>query len=124
MSPDQAIMSLDRALAESSEDIVLMRVDDDNSILAQVTCRARVDRTSSDEQPAGIARSGFDLVISPTPLLAGGWPDGDPANIVPLENAGDRVAFVDTPDQRRTVVKADPKRIGSQVVRINLRISG
>lgn len=123
MAADDLIAALDRALAAAGDDVVLMRVDDDNNILAQVTCRARIDRTSSDEPPAGIARSGFDLVISPTPLLASGWPDGDPAHIVPLENAGDKVA-IDGEDQRRTVVKADPKRIDGQVVRINLRVSG
>jgi hypothetical protein len=100
-----------------------MRVDDDNNIVAQVTCRVRIDRAGADSPPAGIRPSDVDLVISPTPLLAAGWPDGDPSHIVPLENAGDKIVL-DGGDARRAVIKADPKRIDGQVVRINLRISG
>ncbi|EJN11851.1 hypothetical protein PMI42_04866 [Bradyrhizobium sp. YR681] len=124
MTADQAIAMLDRMLlTQEGEDIVLTREDDDNNVIASVTCRARVDRTKADDAPAGIARSGFTLILSPTPLLAAGWPDGDPANIVPVENEGDKVAL-DSSDRRQTVVWVDAPKIGNRVVRINLRISG
>jgi hypothetical protein len=122
MTPDDAINLLDEFLAEQ-EDIVLMRVDDEGAVVASVTCRARVDRTKADDAPAGIKPSGFTLIISPTQLLAAGWPDGDPANIVPVENEGDKVAL-DGREERRTVVWVDAKKIGNQVVRIDMRISG
>ncbi|WP_441268683.1 hypothetical protein AB7G19_29995 [Bradyrhizobium sp. 215_C5_N1_1] len=123
MSAAAAIAQLDRFLAAYGQDVVLTREDDDNSVVATVTCRARVDRTKSDDAAAGIKPSGFTLILSPTSLLAGGWPDGDPANIVPRENEGDKVAL-DGEEARRTVVWVDAKKIGNQVVRIDMRISG
>lgn len=123
MTPDQAIAILDRMLSTQGEDVVLLRVDDDNGVVAQVACRARVDRTKSDNAPAGVAPAGFSLILSPTQLRDGGWPDGDPANIVPVENAGDKVAL-DGRDERRTVVWVDAKKINNQIVRIDMRISG
>lgn len=124
MTADQAIAMLDRMLVtEKGEDVVLIRVDDDNAVVAQVTCRAKVDRTKADDAPAGIKPAGFNLILSPTQLLAAGWPDGDPANIAPIENAGDKIAL-DGGEQRRTVVWVDAKKIAGQIVRIDLRISG
>ncbi|MET3991671.1 hypothetical protein ABID65_003311 [Bradyrhizobium sp. S3.9.2] len=119
-----AIAQLDRFLAaRGSGDIVLTREDDDGNVIAIATCRARIDRTKADDAPAGIKPSGFNLIISPTSLLAAGWPDGDPANIVPVENAGDKVAL-DGSGRRQTVVWVDAKQIGGRVVRIDMRISG
>ncbi|BAR61796.1 hypothetical protein ACFLEY_21665 [Bradyrhizobium sp. YCK136] len=123
MSAAASIAQLDRFLAAYGEDIVLTREDDDNNIIATVTCRARPDRTKADDAPSGIKRSGFNLILSPTPLLAAGWPDGDPANIVPRENEGDKIAL-DGSERRQTVVWVDAKKINNQVVRIDLRISG
>lgn len=123
MSAAVAIAQLDRFLAARGEDVELLRVDDDNAVVARATCRARVDRTKSDDAPSGIKPSGFTLVISPTQLLAAGWPDGDPDNIVPVENEGDKVAL-DGSERHQTVVWVDAKKIDNQVVRIDLRISG
>ncbi|WLB43022.1 hypothetical protein QIH93_20970 [Bradyrhizobium ottawaense] len=124
MTPADAVEQLDRFLAAwGTGDVVLTREDDNGNIIASATCRARVDRTKADDAPAGIKPSGFNLILSPTPLLAQGWPDGDPTNIVPLENEGDKVS-VDGDGRRQTVVWVDAKKIAGTVVRIDLRISG
>lgn len=123
MSAAAAIAQLDRFLAAYGRDVVLTREDDDNNVVATVTCRARIDRTKADDAPAGIKPSGFTLILSPTQIVAAGWPDGDPANIVPVENSGDKIAL-DGEEARRTVVWVDAKKIGNQVVRIDMRISG
>lgn len=122
MRAAEAIEQLDAFLAEEGEDVVLLRETDDGSVAAQVTCRARVDRATVNQVAAGIKPSDFNLIISPTPLLAAGWPDGNPVNITPIENGPDKVALRGHP--RRTVAWADDKRIDNQVVRINLRVTG
>jgi hypothetical protein len=115
------IAQLDRFLAEQGEDVLLLREVDDAPAI-QVTCRARVDRATTAQVAAGIAASDFNLILSPTQILAARWPDGNPANCVPEENGRDKVVFRGQP--QRTVVFADPKYFNNQVVRINLRVSG
>jgi hypothetical protein len=122
MTPAQWIAQLDRFLAEGGEDIVLLREDDDGGVPLRVDCRARVDRASTAQVAAGIAASDYNLILSPTQILAAGWPDGNPAHCVPEENGRDKVILRGQP--QRTIVLADAKAIANQVVRINLRVSG
>ncbi|MBW7967577.1 hypothetical protein [Bradyrhizobium sp. BR 10261] len=123
MTASASIAQLNRFLAAYGEDVVLARLDDDGVVVAQVTCRARVDRTKADDLPAGIKPSGFNLILSPTQILAAGWPDGDPSHVAPEENAGDKIAL-DGSARYQTVVWVDAKKINNQIVRIDVRISG
>lgn len=122
MTADELIAQLDRFLAEGGEDVSLVRVDDDGAVLKQATVRARVDRLDGSEAPAGIKPASFSLIVSPTPLLKAGWPDGNAANITPQENGPDKVAFRGMPF--RTVIWANGKRFDNRIVRIELKVSG
>ncbi len=123
MTPDEMIDQLDRFLADYGEDVELLRLDDDGVVMKSITLRAKVDRAKADDAPAGIKPSGFNLILSPTQLLAQGWPDGNPANVVPVENEGDKIAL-DGSTRRQTIVWADAKKANNRLVRVDLRISG
>lgn len=116
------IAALDRALALAGEDVILRRTvgdDDASAVVYDVTCRARVDGIDNTINAAGLRVSEFNLIISPTQLSNDEtWPGG----IIPRVNSTDQVILRSEP--ARTIVFVDPKVIGGELVRINLRCVG
>ncbi len=120
MTPAKAIDMLDRQLAKHGEDIVLRRVVDGGANI-DVICRARVDTLDNEKISAALRGSDVHLIISPTQIIKAGWPDGNPAHRVPVENGDDKIILAGDPP--RTIAYVDPQSINGDVVRINLRIT-
>ncbi len=118
MTPQFAIAMLDRML-RNGENVTLSRPVEGSASI-DVTCRARPDTQDNDKVSAALRGSDVHLIISPTQIIKAGWPDGNPANILP-------VAYRDTVtlagDPPRTIAFVDPQTINGVVVRINLRIT-
>jgi hypothetical protein len=123
------IAALDNALAEVGEDVILRRRvgEPPNQAFIQVRCRARVDSIDADQQPAGIRISEFSLIMSPTQINDAQWPGGT-IPVSPPFDVDPRIPRVNDVDDiilrgvARTITYCDPKIIGGELVRINLRV--
>lgn len=128
------IASLDNALAQSGEDIILRRVIGvaPNQVNIDVTCRARVDAATDVQIAAGILATDLNLIMSPTQINQAQWPGGtvpalppfDLDQRVPRAGPTDKVLLKDRGQPPRAVAFSDPKFVNGELVRINLRISG
>lgn len=122
------IDDLDASLAEDGEDIVLRRLI--SGVQKSVTVRAHVRsyRLSATDLVAGISNLPFIVVISPSQILAEGWPQGAPAPAAPpfdvdpaIPVKGDTVVIK---GQVRTVKSVDPRAVDGEVVRIQMMVEG
>lgn len=123
------ITELDNALADVGEDVTLRRRvgEKPNLIYVSVICRARVDRIDNIQEPAGIRIAEFNIIMSPTQINDAQWPGGtipvpppfdvDPR--IPRENDTDDLIIRGLPP--RVVTVCDPKIVGGELVRLNLR---
>lgn len=126
------ISSLDSALAIGGEDIILRRVvgNSPNQVNIDVTCRARVDAIISPASAPGPKEATFSLIISPTQINNAQWPGGTVPALPPfaLDQRIPRLGGADKILMRgenpRTIVLSDPKIIGGELVRIDLRVAG
>jgi len=126
------IGSLDDALSERGEDIILRRVvgTAPNTANVDVTCRARVDALTTEQLNAGILASDLNVIISPTQINNAQWPGGNipalpPFNVdqrIPREGGPDKVLLRGKPV--KTVAFCDAKIINGELVRINMRVTG
>ncbi len=119
MTPQKALSMLDRFLAMNGEDVTLSRPVDGSASI-DVVCRARPDTQDNEKLSAALRGSDVHLIISPTQIIRAGWPDGNPANMVPVAYR-DTITFAGDPP--RTIAFVDPQTIGGTVVRINLRVT-
>lgn len=126
----ELIASLDNALAEAGEDVILRRVVGSGSAVANidVTCRARVDAMKTEQMAAGINATDLNVIISPTQINDAQWPGGT-VPILPPFDVDPRIprASVDKMIVRnsiRNITFVDAKVIGDELVRIDLRVSG
>lgn len=103
------VARLDRALARSGELVVLRR----RSGGSAVTCRAVVTGFEPEELVGGIAQTASKVIISPTEIAAAGWPDPP--------DRGDSI-IID--GRHRHIEAAHPRRIGDELVRIELQVFG
>jgi hypothetical protein len=126
------ISALDNALAQAGEDIILVRYVGaaPNQTDVRVTCRARVDAATVQQIAAGIPATELNIVMSPTQINNAQWPGGQIPALPPF-NLDQRIPRAGTTDKvlmrgqaPRAVTFADPKFIGGELVRINLRVSG
>jgi hypothetical protein len=125
------ISDLDEDLAEAGEDVILRRVVGTGSQVTniEVTCRARVDVATTEQVLAGITATDLNVIISPTQINNAQWPGGQVQALPPF-NVDQRVPRINGPDKMivrgvlRTVAYSDPKFIGNELVRINLRVTG
>ncbi|RUM06814.1 hypothetical protein [Rhizobium chutanense] len=123
LSPEQIIADLDAALLASGEDVTLRRKLSSGSV--DVPCRARVRGVNAQKVVGSIAVSDLSVVISPTEILADGWPGGDP----PAPGAPDprlpRINdFMVVKGRERQVKFSDPIYVGGKWVRCNLVVAG
>jgi hypothetical protein len=82
LSPAECIASLDRAIAEDGEDIVIRRVTGtgSNTSNADVTVRAKVMPFRPIETIGTIQQSDSNVIFSPSEILRAQWPG---AQLVP-----------------------------------------
>ncbi len=92
MTPDAAIAMLDRQLAKHGEDVVITRIVKRGgvNVTESVTCRAFVKLVSADEIVGKITADDLKIIISPTQILAAGWPGTD-ENIIAGNNVDQRI---------------------------------
>jgi hypothetical protein len=71
---DEHIAELDRALLLDGEDIVIRRLFGTQLIPLNVECRAFVRNVGNQELIAGIAQENSNVIMSPSQIIASGWP--------------------------------------------------
>lgn len=121
------VAQLDAFLADQGEDVILRRETDGAPI--DVACKARVDALSTAQVAAGITATELNVVLSPTPITAAGWPGTStpaaPFNVdqrIPVMGGADKILMRGAAP--RTITFVDAKIIGGKLVRINLRVTG
>jgi hypothetical protein len=135
MSGNALIAALDAALAPGvdggGEDVILRRVvgTAPNQVNIDVKCRARVDAVRVEQIVAGVPATDLNVIMSPTQINEAQWPGGTIPQVPPF-NIDQRVPRANGPDkmivrgQLRQVAFADPKFVGGELVRLNLRVTG
>lgn len=108
MTPAAAIAALDRQLAAHGEDIAITRVvkRDGVNVTESITCRAFVKSVSADEIAGKITAEDLKVIISPTQIVAAGWPGTD-ENIISGNNVDQRVPK----SSDKVVVQGRPREI-------------
>lgn len=130
---DREIADLDRELAgEAGEEIEIWRVytAGTTQIPVKVTCRAFVRNYGAEELVGGITQEQVRVVISPSEIIAAGWPGPwTPSAIEPVQPDTDR--RVPRNNDRclikgrlRNVEVPMPVYVDNELVRINLRVLG
>lgn len=128
MASEDLIASLDNALADAGEDIILRRTV--GPINIDVTCRARVDAASAAQIAAGILATDLNVIISPTQINNAQWPGGTIPQLPPfdVDQSIPRAGVTDKVLMRGLQPKAinfiDTLIIGGEVVRHNMRVTG
>lgn len=108
----ELVDDLDRELDENGEDIVMFRVGG-----RSISCRARIDAVTTEQIAAGIPATEFNVIISPTQPYATGFG-------LPAAGVTDKVIRTSVSQVPKAITFVDPKIIGGEVVRINMRIAG
>ncbi|QXZ79660.1 hypothetical protein [Rhizobium sp. L51/94] len=122
LTPEKIIADLDAFLLETGEDIVVRRVV--ANIKTDVACRARARGVSAKKVVGTIAATDLEVIISPTQILAAGWPgeapqDGAADPRIPRIND-----YVLVKGKQRQVKFSDPIFVGNEWVRCNLVVAG
>lgn len=126
---EQEVADLDAALAEDGEDIEIWRLIGTQQIPIKVKCRAFVRGYSAEELVGGISQTDSRVVISPTEIIASGWPGPQVASPVQpnanqdhrVPRKGDKAVIA---GRTRNIEIAHPIYIDGQLVRINMRVLG
>lgn len=128
MTPaEQDIADLDASLATDGEEIELQRLT--QLIAVKVICRAFVRGYAETELVGGISQTDSRVVISPSEIIASGWPGPQRAFPVPpdvnqdhrVPRKGDKAVIM---GKTRNIEMAHPKYIDGQLVRIDMRVAG
>ncbi len=114
------IATLDYALAKAGADATLRRIGGTapSTTNYDVTVRVRIDSPSIEELLAGIAMSVSNVIMSPSEIAAASWPASADGS---LPRRNDRL-IID--GRTRVIEQVDPKYIGGELVRIELKVSG
>lgn len=129
MTPDAVIAALDRQLARHGEDIVISRVVKRGgvNVTVSLTCRAFVQAVSADEIAGKITVDDLKVIISPTQIIAAGWPGAD-ENIVAgnavdqrIPKSSDKVLVQGRP---REIKAPKPKLLDGVWVRSDMVVAG
>lgn len=125
------IAALDDALAQVGEDATLRRVvgQGNNTQNSDVAIRAKFGPVPPEKLVDGITQADFEVILSPTQILAHGWPGGNTAppinpNASWLPQVNDKVLRQAT--GRWHNVKVPPRVLAptGEVVRIELIVAG
>lgn len=133
MSAQELIAALDAALLDGAwEEVILRRSvgGAPNVVTVDVTCIARVDAVNAPLSAPGPKQQVYDIIMSPTQINQAQWPGGTVPALPPF-NVDQRIPRVGGPDvilmrgeNPRTVIFSDPKLVGGEPVRLNLRVAG
>lgn len=117
---------LDHALADCGEDIEIRRLIG-TSVSAAVECRAFVRRDRiNDELVGGIVQRNIEIILSPSQIIAQGWP-GPNSSATPTELdrrvpvKGDKAVWA---GRVMNIEESCPIYIDNELVRIELRVKG
>lgn len=133
MSAAALISALDDAISQGShEEVILRRTVGvaPNMVNIDVTCIARVDVASVHQIEAGIPATDLNIIMSPSQVNAAQWPGGSIPALPPfnVDQSIPRAGMTDKVLMRgqapRAIAFVDPKFFGSDVVRINMRVTG
>lgn len=124
-----AIASLDNALAEAGEDVILRRevsVGNGNVLSLDVKCRAfvRTFRLREEELVSGISQSVDLVTISPTEIEKKQWPGGQLQGAPVSPSLPRKLDKLKVKGRWRTLDAVDPIAIGAEIVRINMQLLG
>lgn len=123
MTPQQAIASLDRALADNGAPCTLRRMVDGEPV--EVAVQAHLRRFDAQDMGAGaVTQSLIMAILSPTPLSAAEWPGDAQDGFVGDWRApriGDELTH---PDGHGIAIKVAPIRMAGVLVRIELILEG
>ncbi len=118
MTPEQAISALDRHLAAGGQDAVLRRWTGSGSARApiDVPVRVRAQDYRVEELVGGIEQGDTRVILSPSQILAAGWPgpQGWPRN-------GDAIVI---DGRERSIISAPPQVVNGVVVRFDMVVRG
>jgi hypothetical protein len=128
---DREIHDLNMTLSEDGEWIEIRRLYGTQLIPVSVTCRAFVRAINAEELAAGISQDNSNVVISPSEIIAAGWP-GPWTPTLPAEpvnpgtdrrvpKKGDKAVIK---NRVRNIEFARPVYVDDELVRINLRVLG
>lgn len=129
MTPTSAVAMLDRQLAAHGEDIRLQWLTAGPSgaqIPVEVKCRAFVRGYSPEQLIGGITQDQSQVTISPTEIIAQGWPGPALSNAAPEQDRRipRKDARVFIKDKPRNVEAAQGIYLGGELVRIDMRVKG
>jgi hypothetical protein len=124
MTPASAIATLDRHLQLKGEDVLLRRTVGANT--ADVTCRAKVSGYSPQEivSGTGLMQGDSQVILSPTQIIAAGWPGGAANQVVGDSRIPKTGDFVIISGRRRTVKAVVPVYMANVLVRIVMTVGG
>jgi hypothetical protein len=130
VAADREIADLNMSLAEDGEWIEVRRFYGTQMIPVSVTCRAFVRGINAEELAAGISQDNANVTISPSEIIAAGWPGPwTPTPSEPVNPGTDRRVpkkgdACIIKGRKRTVEVAKPIYVDDELVRINMRVLG
>jgi hypothetical protein len=127
---DREIADLNMSLAEDGEWIEIRRLYGTQLIPVSVRCRAFVRPITAEELISGITQDSSNIIMSPSEIMAAGWPGPwTPSAAEPVNPGIDRRV---PRKNDKAVVKGKPRNIevpkpiyvDDELVRIELRVLG
>ncbi len=127
---DREIADLNMSLAADGEWITIRRLFGTQLVPVNVTCRAFVRPIGNEELQAGIVQESSNIILSPSEIIAAGWPGPwTPSAAEPVNPGTDRrvprkgdKAVVKS--RVRNIEVAKPIYVDDELVRIELRVLG
>ncbi|WP_416065414.1 hypothetical protein ACK9YZ_01310 [Rhizobium sp. ZK1] len=123
MTPEHAIVQLDDQLLKHGEDILLRRRVSGGPD-AEVTCRALVRGVKAEKIVGTITQLDLEVIISPTQILAAGWPGGGQPSVAVDPRLPKVTDFMVIKGRERQVKMSDPIFLHGQWIRCNLVVAG
>lgn len=127
---DREITDLNYVLDLDGEWIVLRRFYGTQLIPVSVTCRAVVRSVGNTELEAGIAQEQSNVIISPSEIIAAGWPGPWTPSASETVNPGTDRRVPRKGDaciikgRKRNIEVSKPLYVDDELVRIDLRVLG
>ncbi len=127
---DREIDDLDMTLAEDGEWIEIRRLYGTQLVPITVTCRAFVRGINAEELVAGISQDSSNIIMSPSEIIAAGWPGpwtpSAPEPVNPgtdrrVPRKGDKAIIK---GRTRNIEVSKPIYVDDELVRIELRVLG
>lgn len=128
---DREIADLNMSLAEDGEWIEIRRLYGTQLIPVSVTCRAFVRTITADEElVAGITQGSSNVILSPSEIIAAGWPGPWTPSVAEPVNPGTDRRVPRKGDKAvikgrvRNIEVPKPIYVDDELVRIELRVLG